>query len=88
MGLNINSRKWIYPVLLLNELMLDGAESEELIVDDNNSHDDKGPKYAVLRRTDTTWSVLEVDEGFQSEDKLLQGMIDDFKPGVTAFIPG
>ena len=61
---------------------------EYLIVDDNNSHDSKGPKYAVIKKTDTSWSVCEVDEGFQSEDKLLQGMIDDFvKRGVISFIP-
>lgn len=59
-------------------------------VDDNNAHDGKGPKFAVLKRDVKTgwWSVSEVDEGFHSEDKMLQKLIDEFvKHPYIASIP-
>ena len=54
-------------------------KGEIWIVDDNNSHDGKGPCYAVLRSGgEGVWSVLEVDPGFKSEDKILQDLVDSF----------
>jgi hypothetical protein len=70
----------------------DIGDTEYLVVDDNNSHDGKGPRHAVIRKTSTSWSVLEVDEGFQSDDKVLQGLIDMFNNrvggrGPITFVP-
>ena len=36
-------------------------ENEYLLVDDNNSHDGKGPKYAVLKRTAILVSEIDMD---------------------------
>ena len=36
-------------------------ENEYLLVDDNNSHDGKGPKYAVFKRTAILVSKIDMD---------------------------
>jgi hypothetical protein len=60
---------------------------EILIVDDNNNHDGTGLRYAVLKKGETYWSVLEVDEGFKSEDRILQGLADTyFRNGSKSFV--
>jgi hypothetical protein len=52
---------------------------EFLILDDDNPHDGKGPKYATLRIcSNGRKSVYDADAGFSCQDKELQRMIDHY----------
>ena len=53
---------------------------EYLYVDDNNYHNGEGVKYATFKKTKDgrRWLVCEVEEGFSSEDKMLQDLVDEF----------
>jgi hypothetical protein len=52
---------------------------EFLILDDDNPHDGKGPKYATLKiGSNGRKSVYDADPGFSCQDNELQRMIDNY----------
>jgi hypothetical protein len=59
------------------ELTRGGIGGEFLMVDDDNPHDGKGPKYVVFRiGNDGRKSVWDADVGFDSQDKDVQSSVD------------
>jgi hypothetical protein len=63
------------------ESMRSGPGGEFLILDDDNPHDGKGPKYAVLKIDSDIGrftSVYDADPGFCCKDKVLQRAVDRY----------
>jgi hypothetical protein len=58
---------------------LGAAEAEYWLVDDDNSHDGKGPKYATIKVcSNGRKSVWDADAGFDTKDIEVQRMIDHY----------
>jgi hypothetical protein len=56
-----------------------GLGVEYWLIDDDNSHDGKGPKYATIKiGSNGRESVWDADAGFSCQYKELQRMIDDY----------